>query len=91
MARLGSEKNPIIVHVQTSAEGKEVARICSENGWHYIIGLEPHKPSDITDLERALNAPEPVRVEKVERNAPCPCGSGQKYKKCCGSNSAVAA
>ena len=22
--------------------------------------------------------------EKVERNAPCPCGSGKKYKKCCG-------
>jgi Fe-S-cluster containining protein len=22
---------------------------------------------------------------KTERNAPCPCGSGQKYKKCCGA------
>lgn len=22
---------------------------------------------------------------KVNRNAPCPCGSGKKYKKCCGS------
>ncbi|HFQ89466.1 MAG TPA: preprotein translocase subunit SecA [Desulfobulbus sp.] len=28
----------------------------------------------------------PVRrkAEKVGRNAPCPCGSGKKYKKCCG-------
>ena len=27
----------------------------------------------------------PVRVKpKVGRNAPCPCGSGKKYKKCCG-------
>jgi SEC-C motif domain protein len=25
------------------------------------------------------------RVEKVGRNAPCPCGSGKKYKKCCGA------
>jgi len=24
---------------------------------------------------------------KVGRNEPCPCGSGKKYKKCCGSNS----
>jgi len=24
--------------------------------------------------------------EKIERNAPCPCGSGKKYKKCCGAN-----
>lgn len=23
---------------------------------------------------------------KINRNAPCPCGSGKKYKKCCGSN-----
>lgn len=26
----------------------------------------------------------PVRVIKVGRNDPCPCGSGKKYKKCCG-------
>lgn len=25
-----------------------------------------------------------VRDEKVGRNDPCPCGSGKKYKKCCG-------
>jgi len=23
--------------------------------------------------------------EKVGRNDPCPCGSGKKYKKCCGA------
>ena len=26
------------------------------------------------------------RGEKVGRNDPCPCGSGKKYKKCCGAN-----
>ncbi|MCG2721977.1 MAG: preprotein translocase subunit SecA [Thermodesulfovibrionales bacterium] len=26
------------------------------------------------------------RVKKVGRNDPCPCGSGKKYKKCCGTN-----
>lgn len=26
---------------------------------------------------------QPVRQKKVGRNAPCPCGSGKKYKKCC--------
>ena len=24
--------------------------------------------------------------EKIGRNDPCPCGSGKKYKKCCGPN-----
>lgn len=38
-------------------------------------------------------SPEPARVQtvrresrKVGRNEPCPCGSGKKYKKCCGAN-----
>jgi len=32
------------------------------------------------------HAAKPVRREgdKVGRNAPCPCGSGKKYKRCCG-------
>ena len=30
---------------------------------------------------------QPVRAEqKIGRNEPCPCGSGKKYKKCCGAN-----
>lgn len=27
-----------------------------------------------------------VKDKKVGRNDPCPCGSGKKYKKCCGAN-----
>lgn len=27
---------------------------------------------------------QPVTVEKIGRNDPCPCGSGKKYKRCCG-------
>lgn len=28
----------------------------------------------------------PLPARKVGRNEPCPCGSGKKYKKCCGLN-----
>ncbi len=31
-------------------------------------------------------AKQPRRVKKIGRNDPCPCGSGLKYKKCCGRN-----
>ena len=32
-------------------------------------------------------ARKPVSAQKkVGRNDPCPCGSGKKYKKCCGMN-----
>jgi len=27
----------------------------------------------------------PVRTMRIGRNEPCPCGSGRKYKRCCGS------
>jgi preprotein translocase subunit SecA len=37
--------------------------------------------------EVAPGKPKPVKVgEKIGRNDPCPCGSGKKYKKCCGAN-----
>ena len=85
MAKMGTEKRPIIVRVQTEERGLYVAERCAERGWHYIIGLEPDKPEDISDLEKALNPPAPVQSEKVSRNDPCPCGSGKKYKKCCGA------
>ena len=85
-AKLGAETNPAVVNVQTEERFKEVASIFEENGWKYTIGLEPDKPEDITELERLLNPPKPkIAEKKVGRNEPCPCGSGNKYKKCCGN------
>jgi uncharacterized protein len=36
---------------------------------------------------RASKSPanQSVRSRKTGRNEPCPCGSGKKYKKCCGA------
>ena len=52
-------------------------------------GTGPGKASDV--VSEAANAAEaqakakPVRTgPKVGRNDPCPCGSGKKYKQCCG-------
>jgi preprotein translocase subunit SecA len=49
---------------------------------------EPARPSrGAFDEALAESAAATVRreVPKVGRNDPCPCGSGRKYKKCCGS------
>jgi uncharacterized protein YecA (UPF0149 family) len=44
---------------------------------------------DVAAEERLLKDAEKVEPlqtgEKVGRNDPCPCGSGRKYKKCCGA------
>jgi SEC-C motif-containing protein len=34
--------------------------------------------------EGSMVKPKPISVSKIGRNEPCPCGSGAKYKKCCG-------
>ena len=59
---------------------------------------ESRSSDGATDTQRAMDQaarqhtgerpkPMPVRVEKkVAPNDPCPCGSGKKYKNCCGRN-----
>ena len=38
-----------------------------------------------TNVDASENAKRPIRVQKkIGRNDPCPCGSGKKYKYCCG-------
>jgi hypothetical protein len=42
-------------------------------------------PLPDADSDSEYVAPQPfVRETKIGRNDPCPCGSGKKYKKCCG-------
>ncbi len=48
--------------------------------WQTILGEE--KIIEITKAHKASKTV--VKEEKVGRNEPCPCGSGKKYKKCCG-------
>ncbi|WP_165820772.1 DUF1186 domain-containing protein [Pueribacillus theae] len=41
-------------------------------------------PNLLKNFPRSKKTNPAVKVEKVGRNDPCPCGSGLKYKKCCG-------
>lgn len=43
---------------------------------------------DEQDIPERENKPETVRRDhpKIGRNDPCPCGSGKKYKHCCGKD-----
>ena len=50
-------------------------------------GYEPvyYPDEEHEHAEEAAPVVEQARSEKVGRNEACPCGSGKKYKKCCGS------
>ncbi|MGD0918621.1 MAG: PBPRA1643 family SWIM/SEC-C metal-binding motif protein [Thermodesulfobacteriota bacterium] len=85
MGNLGSEKRPAVARVKSQKRAEEILSICSKHGWKVIVGVEPNKPEDISDVERLLNPPETAKAQvKTGRNDPCPCGSGKKYKRCCG-------
>ncbi|WP_246943574.1 SEC-C metal-binding domain-containing protein [Bacillus pinisoli] len=49
---------------------------------HTSMELKEQKPSN--QQTNQLSNPSSTTEEKIGRNDPCPCGSGKKYKKCCG-------
>ncbi len=62
----------------------EVSRFTKENDqWFYING-DIIESSSTVNQKVGRNNSSPIENRKVGRNAPCPCGSGKKFKKCCG-------
>ena len=89
LAKIGTEQNPAIVRVRTAERAQEVFALCQDHGIQVIVGVEPDKREDISisDVEQILQRAVPRTVKaKVDRNDPCPCGSGKRYKRCCDSN-----
>jgi hypothetical protein len=77
------------------AEGRDradlverLADLCKEQGRHEEAAefrLQAKTAAlDAAALGYKAPAPAPVIRQKVGRNEPCPCGSGKKFKKCCG-------
>jgi preprotein translocase subunit SecA len=46
---------------------------------------ESRRPAESGEPEASIQlAPQKREMPKVGRNDPCPCGSGKKFKSCCG-------
>lgn len=75
IARVKEETLKIMFRIQIVKEEKldELRETKAEN-LVFSHGQEPQKKE-----------PRKRESEKVGRNSPCPCGSGKKYKKCCGA------
>jgi len=86
MAKKGSKKNPLILRLADESRVESITEICYKNDWRFILGIEPDQEEDLSELERKLNPLVPHQVTKTGRNEPCTCGSGKKFKKCCGAN-----
>jgi preprotein translocase subunit SecA len=94
-----AQQNPLIVYKKEGYEmfHDMISRVKEETlGILFRIQIEEPKKIDEFRQPREQKLafsggdgpakPKPVqrKAKKVGRNAPCPCGSGKKYKKCCG-------
>ena len=65
------------------AEGSMDAEAMRQQIMAMELPGEALRASLLKELTDAMK-PGPVKRVKIGRNEPCPCGSGKKYKKCCG-------
>ncbi len=91
-----AQRNPVTEYkIQGSAMFEEMISAIRAGTARMILSVRPR--AQMTERKQVLNGtaslkdgvkkvkPTPVKkVEKVGPNDPCPCGSGKKYKKCCG-------
>ena len=87
----GAQGMPASTRLSTGFDDVDEARVAPSAGGRDgdILG-RPEARSQPRLAERSLRptastAPIKIAGKKIGRNDPCPCGSGRKYKKCCGA------
>jgi len=95
-----AQQDPLLIYKKEGFEmfNEMISRI-KEETLGILFRIQIAEPEKITDLrqpkeqqlvfssgDEAETKKDPVKrtQKKIGRNAPCPCGSGKKYKKCCG-------
>jgi SWIM/SEC-C metal-binding protein len=90
VAKLGTDKRPAVVRVQSTEAAREIFGLAQERGWKVIVGVEPDQIEDLSDLHKLMRTEPKPEVKprlppKISGNDYCPCRSGKKFKKCCGA------
>lgn len=84
-AKPGTEALPLILSVQTEQRLEEIQAILEQHQLVATITIDAQLPENLVELDGILNKPKTTTFDKKpNRNEACPCGSGNKYKKCCG-------
>lgn len=86
-SKAGSKKHPLALVVTNEARQKEVQALVAEIDLFAEVTIDNSDGAveSIAELTVLLNTQSTVKIEKLPgRNDPCTCGSGNKYKKCCG-------
>ena len=73
---------------KTAAMVDQLDEVLSDCIGRIIADLKDARMRAVREMqEQAVTQPPKIRkVPKIRRNEPCPCGSGRKYKQCCGKH-----
>jgi SWIM/SEC-C metal-binding protein len=82
--KLGSANSPLKLVVNSEQRKKEIELILLENSLVANIEINTNDQENIIELDAVLNKPVTQSTTRtLNRNDPCNCGSGKKFKKCC--------
>ena len=92
--RAYGQKNPIVEYKREGYDMfEEMVHLIQEDTLrrlYFTVLAKPMERKQVAQPTAASHGDEPVKKApkkadaKVGRNDPCPCGSGKKYKQCCG-------
>lgn len=83
--KLGTEINPLQLVVNSDEKKAEVEALLEQHQLVATITVNNETEENLVELETLINKPKTTVFDKTpNRNDPCSCGSGKKYKKCCG-------
>ncbi|WP_372965840.1 PBPRA1643 family SWIM/SEC-C metal-binding motif protein [Marinobacter sp.] len=83
----GTKKFPLSLVVTSEARKQEIEARVAEHQLYANVSVDTREGAveSIAGLTVILNKGETITSEKAPaRNDPCSCGSGLKFKKCCG-------
>lgn len=83
----GTRKYPLELTVTSEQRKVEIESILAEHELFGTVAVNSDEEAEenIIDLTGILNKPKTTTVAQTQnRNDVCACGSGKKYKKCCG-------
>jgi SWIM/SEC-C metal-binding protein len=84
-AKLGTEKHPLTLTVTSEEKKCEIEALLVDNALFANIIVDSEVDENIIELTAILNKVTTTTFDKTpNRNDPCSCNSGKKYKKCCG-------
>ncbi|EGQ9123240.1 SEC-C domain-containing protein [Vibrio parahaemolyticus] len=82
--KAGTAEAPISVIVSSQQRKEAIELVAKENSIITNIIVDTTQEENTVELDTLLNKPTTTVFEKTpNRNDPCSCGSGKKYKKCC--------